>query len=189
MGAAALTIAAGLLTVLDSGAAFAKKEKGSAPSGTVSCSKVTGSVTFDPPLTASGGSSSETTKVKVTVSDCTASSGVTVTKGTGTSSSSSSSNACTSLESPPTSPESFLVKWSPKSDGSTAVSYTGRTTVTSSSGDAGFELTGGTSSGSFAATGVTATSYTNETTAQITSMCTSKSGLKKLDITSGSTSG
>jgi len=188
VGSAALTLAVGLVTALGSGTAFATKHKGSIPTGTVSCTSITGTVTFKPPLTLTG-TSPETASSKTTFSGCTASNkSVTVTGGTSKAPVAVSSNSCTGLEGggSSTAAISFDIAWSPKTAGKTVISFSGDTETNSSSGDAGFNLTGGTAVGSFAETNkATGVAYTNETETALGAACSSSKGLASITIASG----
>jgi hypothetical protein len=159
--------------------------------GSVSCTKIKGSISFNPPLTLNG-TSTENTTIDITVSGCSASGGgVKPKKGVVNQdiSTSTSTNGCTSLEN--SQPENLTVTWAPGSKISpTAASFSGYSVATNGAGDEGFSLpdSGGTGSttGSYAqASGVTATAYSNETASALASACSSSGGLKSLKITSG----
>jgi len=158
-----------------------------AGTGTVTCTKIKGSITFKPPLK-NGGTATEKTTIKVTVSGC---SGGTPNPSKGTVkqviSSGTSTNNCTSLST--SQPESLTIKWAPSSISPSTSSYSGYSVGTAGNGDAEFILpnTGGTGStiGSFAeGSGSTATAALNKTSAQIAAACGTAAGEKKLSITS-----
>jgi hypothetical protein len=161
-----------------------------AGTGTVTCSKIKGTITFKPALK-NGGSAHEVTTIKVTVSGC---SGGTPNPSKGSVkqviSSGTSTNNCTSLST--SQPESLTVKWAPASINPSTSSYSGYTVGTAGNGHSEFILpdTGGTGStiGSFAeGSGSTATAVLNKSAAQIAAACGTTAGEKKLSITSGTT--
>lgn len=183
IGVGALTVGLGLVTVLGSGAASAK---GSPPTGTVTCTGVTGTTTFNPPLTNSG-TSAENGKQKITFTSCTSSSGVTVTKGAATGTISQATNSCGGLAGGSGTGFTFEIKWAPGKVGKSVVSFSSETPSSDSSGDEGFSLSGGSVTGSFAGSETASgTAYTNQTATQLASECGSSGGLKTLTITSGS---
>jgi hypothetical protein len=185
-GALLLPVSAVALVGVGSASAARSNPAGA---GTVTCSKIKGSISFKPPLKA-GGTSAEKTTIKVTVSGC---SGGTPnpTKGAVKEiiSSGTSTNGCTSLST--SAPESLTVKWAPKSLSPSTSSYSGYTLGTAGNGDEEFILpdSGGTGStiGSFSeGSGSTATAVLNETATTIGTQCSGK-GVKSLKITSGTT--
>src|SRR3974377_653449 len=97
MGASALAIAVGMMTVLEAGPAFAGGQVNG--TGKLSCNSVKGTISFAPALTSAGGASSESVKIKVTVSGCSGGP-PNPTKGTSTGTITTSSNSCTALASP-----------------------------------------------------------------------------------------
>ena len=188
---AALVVPISLVSVLGAGAASAKGSPIAQP-GKVTCTKITGSITFNPPLTLNG-TSAENTTVKITVKGCSVSGGgVKPKKGTVNKdiSTPSSTNACTSLGN--SQPESLTVNWAPGSKIlPTTASFSGYAVATNGAGDEGFTLpdSGGTGStaGSYAqASGVTAAAYSNETSNQLAAACAAPGGLASLKIVSGS---
>ena len=177
--------------MFDVGAASASASAVAQP-GKVTCSKITGSITFNPPLTLSG-TSTENTTVKITVKGCSVSGGtVKPKKGTVDKdiSTASSTNSCSSLGN--SQPETLTVIWAPGSKiAPTTASFSGYAVATNGKGDEGFSLpdSGGTGStaGSYAqASGVTAQAFSNETSSQLAAACAAPSGLASLKITSGS---
>ena len=160
--------------------------------GKVSCSKVTGTITFVPPLTNSG-TSAETTKVAYTASGCTPSGSnvSTVASAQGSATITDSTNGCTGIAT--SKPVKLAVVWSPTTIRSTAVSYSGYKVAANASGDYGFTLPnpGGsaTVTGSFSGSGgatSTASTYSDSTAAQIATACASSAGLASLTLTTGS---
>ncbi|HVC70412.1 MAG TPA: hypothetical protein VNC61_09200 [Acidimicrobiales bacterium] len=187
----AVAIPISLISVFDVGAASAKGSPVAQP-GKVTCSKIKGKITFNPPLTLNG-TATENTTVKITVKGCSVSGGtVKPKKGTVSKdiSTASSTNSCSSLGN--SQPETLTVNWAPSSKiAPTTASFSGYAVATNGAGDEGFSLpdSGGTGSaaGSYAqASGVTATAFSNETSNQLALACSSPGGLASLKITSGS---
>ncbi|HYA67698.1 MAG TPA: hypothetical protein VED63_03100 [Acidimicrobiales bacterium] len=189
VGLATVALAVGLVAVITGGSAFARAQphKATLGKGSVSCSNATGSISFKPALTASGGASSDTVKVAVTLSGCTGGTpsptGATVSATVTT-----DSNKCTSLQNPnPTQTETLKITWSPKTiAGSTTVF--GPTTVVTSP-FVGLSLSKGVTTGSYAGSGASATALSNESEAALLKVCSSAKGLSKLVITSGTATG
>ncbi len=172
--------------------------------GTVNCTTLAGKITFTPPLTTSGGSSTETSALGVKLSGCTPS--VTSDLGTGfiitgkaTGSITSHSNACAGLAT--SMPIALTIKWKDKNASGvtlaklapSTVSFSGFDVVSGAGGTAGFDLpqdSGGTASvasgGSFAGSDHGATSESNAFTvdseAQIATLCGSSTGVAKLKL-------
>jgi hypothetical protein len=178
------------LSVIDVGAASAKGSPVAQP-GKVTCNKISGTISFSPPLTLTG-TATENTTVKITVKGCSVSGGtVKPKKGTVNKdiSTATSTNGCTSLGN--SMPETLTVDWAPASKiAPTTASFSGYAVATNGKGDEGFSLpnSGGTGStiGSYAqSSGVTATAYSSETSSQLASACSSPGGLASLKITSG----
>jgi len=151
--------------------------------GAVACSKVTGSVTFDPPLSNNSWATSEMALVQITLATCSGSGGgATPTQGVADIEIPLASSNCASLSSPRTSPTSLGVSWSPASRGLTEVVFPGYTPTKPS-----FSLGGsGTSvQGSYAGKGAasTATVTLGKTVGQLASACESSGGLASATIT------
>jgi hypothetical protein len=163
-----------------------RKHSGSATGvepGSVACSKVTGSVTFDPPLSNSSWSSSEMALVQITLSTCSGSGGgASPTQGVADIEIPLATSNCASLSSPRTSPTSLGISWSPASRGLTEVVFPGYTPTSPS-----FSLGGsGTSvQGSYAGKGAasTATVTLGKTAEQLASACASSGGLASATVT------
>jgi hypothetical protein len=189
LGAVAMPMA---LLSFGGGVASAKGTSGAvAQPGTVSCSKITGVISFNPPLTLTG-TATENTTIKITVKGCSVQGGsVKPKKGTVDAdiSNASSTNGCTSLET--SQPETLTVTWAPGSKiAPTTASFSGYAVASNAKGDEGFSLpnSGGTGAavGSYAqASGVTATAFSNETSNALATACESSGGLSSLKITSG----
>jgi hypothetical protein len=175
------------------GATSASAAKSSIPTGTITCAKVKGTITFTPPEKTGGTAIETSTIVKVTVSKCkkvtatiipkSGTVNVNIASGTGT-------NNCASLVGVQNTSQTLKVTWSPSADGSSQSTYSNYTSVVSG-GKEGFELpaTGGTGSttGSYAeGSGSKAEAISNKTAGQINAEC-GGSGLSVLDIKKGST--
>jgi hypothetical protein len=192
-GAMALALPILVVVSIGVGSASAKKPPVQ-ETGTLTCSTLTGTLTFNPSLSSTGATSGpETTTAKVTVKGCTTGSAtvkptsgkvVETISGTG-------GNSCTGLTKPSSTAETFTTKWSPKTIASTTISFPGYTAITSPT--VGFSLGGkGTTGqagssylGSDSGATSTAKAETADTTTQFLATC-DKSGIKTLKITSGS---
>jgi hypothetical protein len=160
--------------------------------GGVTCSDITGTVNFSPPLTATG-TSAERTSIQLAATGCTTShSNVgTVQSGALSSTLSTPSNACASLLT--SKPVSVDVAWTPKTVHPSAVKISGYTVGVSPSGGGGFKLpeAGGTVhvSGSFAGSdngaSSTASIYSAQSAMQLIGECESPSGLASIPVASG----
>jgi len=161
--------------------------------GSVTCSNVTGSVSFSPPLTMSGGSAEHIT-IALTTNGCTTSGSniPTLAKGSVATTISMATNACSSLLSPQ--PVTVTETWIPATIHQSVVSYSGYKIGLSPSGGGGFTLpnSGGTAKvvGSFAGSdhgsGSTAALYSTESATELLTACGSDAGLASLPVTSGS---
>ena len=165
---------------------------GTIAAGTITCNQVTGSITFDPPLS-TGGTAPETTEISLTTSGCaTTGSTVQVTSATTTATLSSATNNCASLLS--SKPVAVASTYTPSSVHASVVSFSGYVIVTeATTADVGFSLpdTGGTAKvvGSFAGTDhgakSTATIYSTMTSTQALAACATGSGLASLSLAAG----
>lgn len=161
-------------------------------SGSITCTKVTGSIRFRPAVHHIG-TQRETQTVTFRASKCTTrgSNVKHVTSGSLTVVVHRSSNSCISLLS--SEHPRGTGTWSPKSVHSTTASFTGFAFVSSKTGDVGFRVpnAGGSAkvTGSFAGKDhgkhSTATVYTNLTPGQFRSACLSSNGLSAQAIVSG----
>ena len=190
---AAFVVVVSMFSFLALSNATAAKPKAVVATGSVSCTKVTGSITFKPPVRHIG-TQRETQTVTFHASRCTThgSNVKYVTSGSLTVVVHRSSNSCVSLLS------SELPKgtgsWSPRSIHPTTASFTGFTFIYAKSGDVGFRVPN--AGGSAKVTGSfmgkdrgkrsTASVYTNQTPGQFRSACLSPHGLSKQAIVSGS---
>ena len=176
---AGAAIALPISTVAISGVASAAKTG----TGKVTCSTITGSISFKPALKTTGPFTTEKSSAKITLSGCT---GGTPTPSGGkvsqTLSSATSTNNCTSLATGTS--EQITVKWK-GGIAPTTTAFPPYKTGTNGAGDAGFVLSGGTTTGSYAGSGATASVYSNMTEAAILAACGTSKGLAKLTLSSG----
>ncbi len=162
-------------------------------SGGVTCSNITGSLTFSPALTVKGGTA-ESTSITVNAAGCvTSGSNVSaITRGTGTATLTSTSNSCAGLLN--SRPVTVDITWTPAVVHPSVVTFSGYGGATGPSGGEGFMLpkSGATAkvTGSFAGSdhgaGTTATAFSGETTTQLLGACESSAGLTSIAVTSGS---
>jgi hypothetical protein len=160
--------------------------------GGVTCTKITGSITYHPAVRHVG-TSAETQVFSFKASHCTTthSNVKHVTGGSVTAVLHRPTNSCVDLLS--SEPSAGTGQWTPKTIHSTSATFSGYTPVTNSHGDAGFTIpnTGGTArvKGSFAGANHGATSratiYINMTTSQFVAACKSAAGLSRQSIISG----
>jgi hypothetical protein len=182
-------------TVIMVGAGTASA-KGTKEKGTITCSTLTGTISFSPPLV-NGGTANETITGTITVKGCKKLKKATVIPKSGsvaiTGIGGGSTNDCTSLEgSGSASSITFTTKWSPKTIASSVTTFSGYDTTTAGNGDEGFALPNavapptpsGSTVGSYPDTAATATASTNQTAAQIATSCGS-GGLATLTIANG----
>ncbi len=198
LSAVAVALPMALIAVGSGAASASSKFSGSAP-GTVSCTGVTGTVSFKPPLKLTSGGT--TVKAKGVISGCHGSNpSVSITDGKFKAAITSSGTGCAGLAGGTTS-ETFTIKWKGDYAGTKAkftestVVVKGSTIVTNGAGDEGFELpdpshepNGATTTGSFATvSSAESFAYTNETAGAFSAAC--GSGIKKVTIASGSLNG
>ena len=173
-------------------ASAAPKSKVTVATGSVTCRRVTGSISLSPPLQR-GGTKPEKMVWKIHVSGCTtAKSNVKHVNGVNmVSVVHRPNNACGGVVYSTSMSPSFA--WIPKSVHSTSASFSGFSFLKNGADDEGFTLpnTGGTASvkGSFAGKDhgrrSVVTVYTNLTIAKFTAACESKAGLAGYEIVSG----
>ncbi len=193
LSAAAVALPLTLISV-GSSTAFAggTKFSGNAP-GTLTCSGVSGSVKFKPPLKLTSGGTS--ISAKGVLSNCHASNpAVSITDGKFKATITGTGTGCAGLAGGTTS-EVFTVKWKGDYNGtkakftSSTITIHGSTIVTNGQGDEGFELPNPstpvtTTSGSFGGTSSSESfAYTTETAAAFSSAC--GPGVKSVTIGSG----
>ena len=155
--------------------------------GDVTCSHVTGGISFSPPLTSTG-TAAQSTRISLTATGCTTSGSHTpvVTRGTAPSTTSACSGVLT-LRS-----VALTIHWTPTTIRPSTLTFPGYNIVSTPSGSAGFSFpsSGGSASvvGSFAGSdrgaASTAALYFDPSVAQIQAVCKS-SGLASLPVTSG----
>jgi len=157
--------------------------------GTVSCTQVTGSVRFDPPLT-NDGSASEVASLLLVVKGCAAGGGGSTPRlAHGSTELSMTSSSCANLSSGSKTTVNIAISWRPTKDGSTEVNFPGYSLTSTS--DLGFSLGGEhtSASGSYAGTDAgassTATVTFNLTPAKVEVACGTRKGLKSLKIQTG----
>jgi hypothetical protein len=163
--------------------------------GGVTCTGMTGSLTFTPPLTNKGGSA-ESTAIALSSSGCTAkgSNVSTVTGGTASATISSTSNSCAELIT--SRALTINIAWAPATIRPSVLTFSGYGGTTAPSGGEGFKLPnpGGTAkvtgsfSGSDHGASSTAVALSNETTTQLLTACGSPAGLTSVQVTSGTVS-
>ncbi len=189
----AVLLPLGVVVAMTAGCSSSTTPTASAPkvvvaTGSVTCTTLTGTVSFSPPLTDSG-TSPGTTSITVTSSGCTAAGSdvATVTGGTGTASVSNAKDSCSSLLTPQ--PLTFDITWSPATIHKSVVTFSGY-----SIGASGFTLpaSGGNVkvAGSFAGpdhgASSAATANSSEDAQALLAACGSSAGLASIPVTSGS---
>jgi hypothetical protein len=173
--------------------------------GTIHCSGVSGSVTFAPPLTASG-TKPEIITISAHLSHCSThgSDVALVSGGVATSTLEDGSSACSGLLEFPSSPGSVSTPstsvpitveatWAPRSVEASNVRFSGFVVSVSPAGDVGFAFPGvghnakvaGSFGGQDDGSVSTASAYTNEGAAQILQGCSQLSGVSSISIASG----
>jgi hypothetical protein len=190
----ALALGSSSLGQAAAGAATVKAARGK-----VTCTKLSGTITFKPALTLTGSSSDkkDVAKVKAKLAGCKASKGAAPTGKVATKivtkKSSGDANSCTGLDSPRA--ISLSITWTrTPSVAPTKVSFSSDKVAANSANDEGFELPapGGKASvkGSYAGSNKgrtsTATVYSNEDATQLAAAC--GTGLSSLKLTSGKAS-
>lgn len=157
--------------------------------GSVTCSQVTGRLTFAPPLT-QGGSASEVASLALVLKGCLAVGGgssPSVAHGAGILP--MTANTCASLASRTRGSLEIAISWRPTTDGSTTVAFPGFTPTTGT--NQGLHMGGRHTSaaGSYAGTDGGARSVAamtfGSTPTRVASACASSTGLKRLKVQSG----
>ena len=165
---------------------------GTAATGSVTCTDVTGGITFYPPLV-NAGTSPETTSIVLSVSGCTPT-GSNVSQVAGARATAiiqGADNSCTGLLT--SRPIAVAFAWSPSSIHASLVSFSGFSLPTDAAGHVGFALPdkGGSASvaGSFGGTNGGASSsgstFSSLTVAQLHSTCDTTAGLTSLTFVNG----
>jgi hypothetical protein len=192
LGATGAALSAVALTALLLSACGGSSQAGTVATGRVTCTTVTGSATFNPPLTLVG-SSPETLKIALHASDCTTSQSnvAQVTGATAQATSKSGTNGCESLAM--TRALSVTVHWTPSTITPSVVSFSGFSPGESATGALGFTFPGSDSTakttGSFAGSdngaSSTAAAYTAQGTTQLVAACSTPAGIASIPISSG----
>ncbi len=177
LGVAALALPLGMVATLGAGSATANAN--GTGTGVYSCTKLTGTISFNPPLKLTG--QIETTTVKAVASGCkgTAKPGVltatssSVTKGTKPSS-------CATLAAGATTAVKFTQTYTPS--GTAPSTFTGSAVGATSGQTVSFNVTGSVT-GSYKSAAAKAHAVLKQTSSQIGSMCSA--GVKTLNIASG----
>lgn len=155
--------------------------------GTYNCTKISGTITFNPPLTSSGNSKSETTTVKSTSSSCSGGSPA-VTKATSNetrkiTSKKKNANSCSSSDT-----TSQAVSQITYNNGAAASTLTGTASAgVSSNGHVQFTIKDATVTGSYPSSSADVTITLKQTAVSLEKACSSGS-IKTLNIASGSDS-
>jgi hypothetical protein len=197
--AAAVAIPLGLVTATGGLAGAKAAPPINATNNTVTCTGVSGSAKFNPPLKTSEAAGNETTTIKAKLSGCTSNAtGLSVASGSVSGSFSSShtagTNGCASLAGSSSESGVLTVKWktTPKlSSGNSAVTVSSVNGGLGSDGNATFTIPGSTpdsGTGSFSGNDHGAsdstTAQTTTSAASILSTCEGKKGLKSIGIES-----
>jgi len=160
--------------------------------GEVTCTNITGALTFSPPLTTKGGSA-ESTAITLTASGCTTT-GSNVTAVTGATESTtitSATNSCTGLLT--SRALTINIGWKPSTIRPSVLTFSGYAGTSSSAGDVGFALPDkggnakvtGSFSGADHGSGSTATALSDQTGTQLLAACGSTAGLTSIQVSSG----
>ncbi len=155
--------------------------------GTYSCTKITGTISFKPALLLTGTSSTETVTIKATSTGCTGGTpGVTKNTGTETKKTTGTDeNACGTLSTP--SSAKLKIAYT---NGASASTLTGMTsTGTSGSGKSEFIINPAKVTGSYATTTGSITAVLSDSESQILALCNRKTGVTSLKIASGTATG
>lgn len=178
LGVAALAIPLGALTV-----ALAPSVAGATTlktgTGTYNCTNVTGKIKFNPPLTLSAGTGTETVKITTASSGCTGGKPK-VTTTTGSATVTTDSQNCSSLSTglpaiafalayPGAAPSTYNASSSSSTSGSGVITFT----------------TSGTVTGSYPSSSATSSATIKQNESAIIASCSSTAGLKKLTIEDG----
>ncbi len=160
--------------------------------GSVTCSDVTGSLTFSPPLTTKG-TSPESTAISLRAASCitTGSNVATVASGVGSATISGTTNSCTNLLNPRT--LTVNITWSPSSIRPSVLTFSGYAAATGPSNGEGFTLPNpkgtakitGSFGGSDQGAASTAATFSGQTATQLLATCGSSAGLPSIQVTSG----
>ncbi len=160
--------------------------------GEVTCTDITGALTFSPPLTTKGGSA-ESTAITLTAGRCTTkgSNVTTVTGATESATITSATNSCTGLLT--SRALTINIAWNPTTIRPSVLTFSGYAGTSSSAGDVGFALPSsggdakvtGSFSGADHGAGSTATALSSQTGTQLLAACASSAGLTSVQVSSG----
>jgi hypothetical protein len=154
--------------------------------GNYNCTKITGTISFNPALTLTGTAKTETVTIKASSTGCSGGTPA-VTKNTGTEvkkTTGTDENACGTLASP--SSADLKITYS---NGAAASTVKGSTsTGTAGNGDSEFIISPATVTGSYPSTTGSITAVLSQTESQILAQCNRKAGVKSLKIASGTAS-
>ncbi|MGO8871076.1 MAG: hypothetical protein ACLQPH_06685 [Acidimicrobiales bacterium] len=195
--AAAAAMPVGMIAATG-GIASAKAPPVDATHATISCTTISGSATFVPPVTADESAGSASIKIKAKVSGCTTNDGVTVVSGgatgTLTTTRTAGENGCTALAGGSLATGALTTKWKSTpalSSGSSVINVNSIAGSVLGNGNAGFNIPGtvpnGAPSGSFQGTDAGAGDMTSaQTTLPALTLLANcdKKGLKSIKITS-----
>jgi len=181
LGVLAVGLPVGLLAVVVTPQlASASPAAAKGGTGTYNCKKITGTLTFAPPLTNTG-TKAEKVSIKTAASGCTGGTPK-VTKNTATATLKLATNSCSGLASGGSNAVTITIKYT---NGAAPSTYKAESSGgLNSSGKAQFTTTG-TVTKSYASTAANSTENIKQTAAQIETSCGSKTGLKTLNISSG----
>jgi hypothetical protein len=181
LGVLAVGLPVGLLAVVVTPSLASASPAAKTGKGTYNCKKITGTLTFSPPLTNTG-TKAEKVAIKTTSSSCKGGTPA-VTKSSATATLKLSTNSCSGLAG---GSNAVTLKIT-YTNGASASTYK----ATSSGGISGTKATfttTGNVTGSYPAMGATSTANIKQSVATIENEC-SKSGVKSLTISSGTSTG
>jgi hypothetical protein len=186
LGVCAVGLPIGLLAVVVA-PSVASASVAKTGTGTYSCTKITGTISFNPALVTSGTSKTETVTIKATSTGCSGGSPA-VTKNTGTETKKTTGtdeNACATLASP--SSASLKITYT---NGAAASTLKGSTSSgTAGNGDAEFIINPAKVTGSYKTSSGSITAVLSQSETAILAQCGRKAGVKSLKIASGTASG
>ncbi len=186
MGALAVALPVGLLAVVIAPNLAAAASVAQPGTGTFTCSNITGTITFSPPLTLSSkGSVTETTTYTLDSSGCTGGSPA-VASTTEVSMKTRTSRGlgnCSSLSNGKAPAPKFTTTYSNGASDSTIKG--GASGGTAANGNAKFVQKNATVTGSYPSTTADTTAVLSETDAQLGAQCGSAGGLSQLTLVSG----
>ncbi len=189
LGTLAVALPVGLLTVVVAPNLAAAASVAKTGTGTYKCSKITGTITFSPPLTLSSkGSVTETMTIMSKSTGCTGGSPAVV-SDTGYQKAKSTGKGlgnCSSLSNGKAPEPDITTKYSNGASNSWIKGPA--SSETAANGKAEFVIKNATVTGSYPSKKADITSVLSETEDQIGAKCGSKGGLSKLTISSGTSS-